>query len=454
MLASRIPLAFPLACLAALALVFISEGSYRQAVGTLDALGAMAVARSNIQSVERSMLNAETGQRGYLLSGDPEYRRPYDEALRDIDGTLRFLRQHYRDDARARDVVARLDELIETKLSEIALTIRLFDEGKRRTTEEILMSGIGRERMDAIRAFGAELLALESRRVAAGRDDIYRTLMWSRVGVALLATGCLVALLLYLRQSTALVRQQLEQKRRALSERDRLELEVAQRTAQLTELARHLQTAREDERSRLARDLHDELGALLTSAKLDAARIRPRLAGLAPEVQERLTHLVDTLNSGIALKRRIIEDLRPSALGNLGLGAALEILAREFAEQTGIRVHDQLDAVSLDADSELVIYRLVQEAITNIGKHARARQVWIRLVAHGERVEVSVRDDGVGFDPAVRQASSHGLIGMRFRVEAHGGTLHLHSAPGQGTSIAVTLPVLQRDAMSADHEAA
>ena len=171
-------------------------------------------------------------------------------------------------------------------------------------------------------------------------------------------------------------------------------------------------------------------------------------------MQERLTHLVDTLNSGIALKRRIIEDLRPSALGNLGLGAALEILAREFAEQTGITVHDQLDAVALDADSELVIYRLVQEAITNIGKHARARQVWIRLTAHGERVEVSVRDDGVGFDPTLRQASSHGLIGMRFRVEAHGGTLHLRSAPGQGTSIEVFLPVLQRDGMSADCEAA
>lgn len=434
--------------------MLVSEGSYRQAVGTLDALGAMAVARSNILSVERDMLNAETGQRGYLLSGDTEYRLPYDEALRDIDATMRFLRAHYRDDAAARAVVARLDDLIETKLSEIALTIRLFDEGRRRTTDEILMSGIGRERMDAIRALGAELLALESRRVAAGRDDIYRTLMWSRIGVALLSIGCLLALLLYLRQSSALVRQQQEQKRRALSERDRLEREVAQRTAQLTELARHLQTAREDERSRLARDLHDELGALLTSAKLDAARIQPRLAGVAPEARDRLAHLVDTLNSGIALKRRIIEDLRPSALGNLGLGAALEILAREFAEQTGIAVHHELDAVGLDADSELVIYRLVQEAITNIGKHARARQVWIRLDARGPDVQVSVRDDGVGFDPAARRASSHGLIGMRFRVEAHGGSLRLRSAPGQGTLIEVSLPVLQRDGVSADRDAA
>ena len=107
-----------------------------------------------------------------------------------------------------------------------------------------------------------------------------------------------------------------------------LEQEVAARTAQLTELAQHLQTVREDERSRLARELHDELGALLTAAKLDVARLKSRLgASAAPRLAERLAHLNDALNGGIALKRSIIEDLRPSSLSNLGLVAALEILA-------------------------------------------------------------------------------------------------------------------------------
>ena len=117
------------------------------------------------------------------------------------------------------------------------------------------------------------------------------------------------------------------------AERDRLEVEVIQRTAQLTELTQHIQTAREDERHRLARNLHDDLGALLTSAKLDAARIKSRISTAAPEALELLAHLVGTLNSGIALGRRIIEDLRPSALSNLGLAATLEILAREFTRK-------------------------------------------------------------------------------------------------------------------------
>ncbi|HEY2925844.1 sensor histidine kinase [Piscinibacter sp.] len=250
----------------------------------------------------------------------------------------------------------------------------------------------------------------------------------------------LLAQFMYLWQTFALKEQQREQQRLVQAERDRLEIEVAHRTAQLSELAHHLQTAREDERKRLARDLHDELGALLTSAKLDAARIKSRLAGTAPEALERLTHLVGTLNSSIALGRRIVEDLRPSTLSHLGLVATLEILAREFAEQSGAEVHCVLAPVKLEATAELAVYRLVQEAITNITKYANASHVWVSLATRDGRVEVSVRDDGVGFDTAAKPRSAYGLVGMRVRVKAEGGTFALVSAPGQGTLIQVKLP--------------
>ena len=224
------------------------------------------------------------------------------------------------------------------------------------------------------------------------------------------------------------------------AERDSLASVVALRTAELTELTKHLLTAREDERARLARDLHDELGALLTSAKLDAARIRSRLVGTAPEALERLAHLVETLNSSIALGRRIIEGLRPSALSNLGLVPTLEILAREFTEQSGIEVSCTLSPVQLKPATELVVYRVVQEAITNISKYASARQVWLSMDQVGPTVQVLVRDDGVGFDSLRRSGSTFGLQGMRFRVEAEGGTLTVSTAPGQGTQLQVTLP--------------
>ena len=228
--------------------------------------------------------------------------------------------------------------------------------------------------------------------------------------------------------------------RRGQANTDRLEALVAKRTAQLTQLTHHLQTAREDERARLARDLHDELGALLTSAKLDAARIRSRLAGTAPEALERLAHLTQTLDKVIALKRRITEDLHPSSLDHLGLGVTLEILAQEFSASSGVAVHLDLAPAPLLAATELVVYRLVQEAMTNISKHAHAHQVWISLGARGGRVAVSVRDDGVGFDSTLPLRSAYGLVGMRFRVEAEGGRLAVVSAPGAGTTISVSLP--------------
>jgi len=220
------------------------------------------------------------------------------------------------------------------------------------------------------------------------------------------------------------------------AERDRLEIEVAR----LTELVRHLQTAREDERCRLARDLHDELGSLLTSAKLDAARIRTQLAGKSPEGSRLLGHLIETLDTGIALGRRIIEDLGPSSLNNLGLVVALEILAREFAERSGVVAHVALEPVQLGPPAQLVVYRLVQEAITNITKYSKASHVWLSLAMRRGQAEVSVRDDGVGFDAALQPPSAFGLIGMRFRVEAEGGVLALVSAPGEGTLIRASLP--------------
>ena len=436
----RSPLVFPLACLAVLAMVVISESSYWRSVGALNQLARVGSARTAIVGLAQSILDAESGQRGYLLTDHKEYLEPYDVALTRIDEAFRFLDAYYGDEPASGAVVKKLHGLTDTKLSELALAIRLRQEGKVDASRDLFLSGIGKEKMEAIRVLGAELLAQEDAKVSEGWRGINRTLTFSRIGVAGLSAISLLALFLYLRQSSAFEKELQEQKRLVQAERDRLGIEVGLRTAQLTELTQHLQTAREDERSRLARDLHDELGALLTSAKLDAARIKSRLAGTAPEALERLAHLNETLNSGIALKRRITEDLRPSALSNLGLVSTLEILAREYSELSGVAVHCVLEPVELEASADLVVYRMVQEAITNITKYARARNVWITLGTGNGKVEVSVRDDGVGFDTTTQRGSAHGLVGMRFRVEAEGGTLTVQSTLGEGTLIQARLP--------------
>jgi signal transduction histidine kinase len=441
----RNPYVFPLVIAAAVTMVVISEMAHWQSMRTLDDLGRISAARSSVQALQQGILAAEAGQRGYLLTARKEQLAPYDKALAEIEGALVQLHSYHAADTEAGTVLARLHELTRVKLAGLAAAIRLFDEGKGAASTDIVLSDLNRRRMDAIRALGAELLMTQAVEADTGREDLHRTLLQRRVGMALLTAISLVALLLYLRQAHVLRRQEQQLQDVGQAERERLEIEVALRTTELTQLTHHLQTAREDERQRLARNLHDELGALLTSAKLDAARIRSRLAGTAPEALERLAHLVETLNASIALGRSIIEDLRPSTLANLGLVATLEILAREFGERSNVEVECALAPVVLDAAAELTVYRLVQEAITNISKHARARRVWLSMATHGGRVEVTVRDDGSGFDASVPPRSAYGLVGMRFRVEAAGGTLAVHSAPGQGTRLMLSLPESVRE---------
>lgn len=433
-------IAFLLAGAFALSIVLINEGSYFRSVGRLDAVPAMAQARNSIQDLADGMVSAETSQRGYLVTNRKEYRAPYDTALKKINKSLEYLTPYYGSKPDAALILDRLQTSVETKLSEVALTIRLIDEGRSDAAKEIVMSDIGREQMEIVRKTAAELLEYENRTITQNRQGIYASLLLSRIGVSGLTLLGLLALFMYLRQTFLFTQQQTELQRMLQAERDRLEAEVRERTAQLTQLTQHLQTAREDERNRLARNLHDDLGSLLTSAKLDAARIKSRLATSAPETLDLLAHLVGTLNSGIALGRRIIEDLRPSALSNLGLVATLEILAREFADSTEVQVHCTLASVELNPAAELMVYRLVQEAFTNISKYAKAQQVWLSLGTHQGAVEISVRDDGTGFDTSTKPRSAYGLVGMRFRVEAEGGVLTLASAPGQGTLIRAKLP--------------
>ncbi len=438
------PIVFPLACLAALAMVLISESSFWQSAQGLTELREAGATRNSLQDLQQGLLDAETGQRGYLLTERKEYLLPYTQAQGRIQAALARLHEAYRDEPDSLVMLKQLHAMTQAKQSELALTISLHDRGKAASSRDMVLTDIGREKMEAIRILISQLQELENANLIQGRDSLYRTLLLSRTGMAVLSLFSLLALFMYLRQSLALSQQRQQLQDVVQREHDRLEIEVAQRTAELSELTRHLLSAREDERHRLARNLHDDLGALLTAAKLDAARIRPRLVKAAPEALDLLAHLVGTLNASVALGRSIIEDLRPSALSNLGLVAALEILTREFAEQTDIEVHCTLQAVKLPASTELMIFRLVQEATTNIAKYARARQVWVTLQQQGEHLEVSVRDDGVGFDPHALLKSAYGLMGMRFRVKAEGGTLTLVSSPGAGTLIRAQLPLNAR----------
>lgn len=431
-----------LAALAALALVGINEAGYRQSTRALADIGEAQKVRGTLNQILQNMLDAETGQRGYLLTGEASYRKPYDTAVRQVDGHLAALRQLYAERPAERTQLAELSKHVLRKVAEMDMSVRLRQDGKEDAWKFVITTDVGREEMDAIRKTAGELVSISERTLHESQVQVMRSLQLARIGTAIVALAALFAFFLYLRQTHALRSIGERQQETLQRERNALEDEVRERTASLAELATHLQDVRETERGYLARELHDELGSLLTAAKLDVARLKSRLLE-APDATQRLQHLTELLNSGIALKRRIIEDLRPSSLSNLGLVASLEILGREFAERSGIQVQMALESVTMDESRQLTIYRMVQESLTNIGKYAEASEATIILKNYENHVVVEVADNGKGFDPLCILSSTHGLAGMRHRVEAARGKLTISSTPGRGTRLSAMLPVVK-----------
>jgi signal transduction histidine kinase len=429
-----------LASLAAMVMIGINETGYYRSTSAVRAMEVQQRSRSVVYRLMLQVLDAETGQRGYLLTGDASYLPPYTRAVEELQDTLRELHLLYDHSPREATQAIALSQAVTRKLSEMDLSIRLRKQDQEDAWRFVMDTDIGRRQMDEIRTGGNELLRLERNDLLLAQGQIRQSLILSRVGIALGAVVALLAFFMYLRQTQALKHFGRREQEALEKERDRLGEQVRERTASLAELATHLQQIREDERSHLARELHDELGSLLTAAKLDVARLKSRVGGDSPEIAERIEHLAQTLNSGIALKRRIIEDLRPSSLSNLGLLAALEILTREYRDHSGLQVSTDIEPCNLDESTELTIYRLVQESLTNISKYAQAESVLVTLHTYPDHVEVAVRDDGQGFDPTAIDPSSHGLAGMRHRVEALGGKLLLTSAAGVGTTVKAILP--------------
>jgi signal transduction histidine kinase len=223
----------------------------------------------------------------------------------------------------------------------------------------------------------------------------------------------------------------------------RVEAEVGKRTQELSSLSAHLQTHTEREKAALARELHDELGGILTPAKMDLAWLESRL-GNDPEYNERMARLGRLIDQGIDLKRRVIEKLRPSLLDHLGLASALQWYVDEACRAARIEPHLHISKSleRLPPDLEIALYRLVQEAVTNVVRHAKASHLDLTLERTPLGVHMTVSDDGVGIDDLeAAKTLSHGIAGMMHRVRSINGRLDVHSLSGKGTRVEMFVPL-------------
>ena len=432
--------ALPLILLLAAALLLVSEITYR---GTTDVMRGgiqLTDARINSQRLLQLVTEAENAQFAFVVTGHKDYLRQFQEVKEDLPEVMRAVTTYLSSlDPAAADSAKHVEAFTRAKLEHIDAVLDLAKAGQFAAANTLARSQTDALQMAQLRR---ELIMQLAR--AASSQEVMRTSIYSGLKVNRLAVGSLTLLSLiiffmFLHQLKLQDRERNEQEAALAEERERLEIEVRRRTARLAELATYLQTVREDERAYIARELHDELGGLLTVCKLEIARARTK-TGEPATMLIRLERMNEYLNKGIALKRRIIEDLRPSTLSELGLPVALYNLCQDMQTSLGIPVHLKSADFELSKQASLAVYRFVQEALTNIGKYAEATQVEVLLsVAHSHAV-VEVHDDGVGFDPLTPRIGLHGLSGMQFRAESMGGSMHIRSAPAEGCTVRIEFP--------------
>lgn len=222
------------------------------------------------------------------------------------------------------------------------------------------------------------------------------------------------------------------------------ELALAGSQEQLRELSAHLESVREEEKARIAREVHDELGQMLTVLKLEVSMCELAFAELDPALNERLASMKRLIAQLFQLVRDVATALRPPIL-DAGIASAIEWQARRFEARTQIpclvQVPDNLPPLS-DAKA-IGLFRILQEALTNVMRHAQAHTVQIELVHEAGQLRMTVIDDGVGFAMEAARPTSFGLVGVRERVLMHGGSMSLDSEPGEGTSLSVAIPLKQ-----------
>jgi PAS domain S-box-containing protein len=230
-----------------------------------------------------------------------------------------------------------------------------------------------------------------------------------------------------------------------ITQRKHAEIQLKESNDQLRKLAAHFQNIREEEQKRIAREIHDELGQQITSLKMDLSWIKKKITANQPEeaMLARLAQMSELLDNSVHTVRKISSQLRPSILDDLGLIPALDWQSKEFEKRFSVPVHFETSQQMIDVPADIAtgLFRLYQESLTNVARHAQAHHVSASLVLKNGQVILTVTDDGKGFDTRVNGRKTLGLLGMKERVLMMEGKLNINSIPGKGTTVTVEVPV-------------
>lgn len=431
-------------------LILVANGwSMYRNLESLKAANAMqartAQVTDKVQYLNVLIMDAESSLRGYYLSGSDVYLGPMRTAAGEIDKHANDLNVLLADNPVQRRNLAQLRTLLHRKLDNMNQTLEVYRKGGLDDIVAISRIDDGKALLDEIRLQVVIMVQEQVEQLGSRRAGFYKEYEYAVVaGIGITGAAILVLAVFYRLIRRGFVAR-VAAERMLQNANENLESMVVLRTEQLSVLSRHLISVSEEEKASLARELHDELGANLTAINIDLNAVADRLREREPALADMLDRARGTLLNTVELKRRIVEDLRPSMLDNLGLSMSLQSYCGDFARVTGVDcealIEGDIDAAG--AMQAIAVFRIVQESLNNIAKYAQARQVIVHVAREGDALSLEINDDGVGIDlDHVATPKSHGLLGMRERALLLGGTLRVkRGVNNRGTTVEATIPV-------------
>jgi len=434
------------------ALFFLTSAGEARLQEASERLQKSALREHLIDQLQIGVTRSVSAQRTYLLAGDQKFLKNYDTFVADVEPRLERLQSAYTGSDPDLGDMRTLHVLIGKRLADLAMLVAIQKSEGPSAAIALVKTSVGTDTGEAINEVLDQLRDRESAVHRTAQDHWNRSLTLSRwITVAatifnMLLVG-LAARLVYLD-----LRRRTLQTAELRDQKLQLEREAEERNRELLELSTHLQNVSEREKAVLARELHDELGGLLVGARMDLSWAEQHLARDDPDMRQRLHRVQQNLSAGVDLKRRIIEELRPTLLDNVGLFAALRWQLKETCGSAGLKSTESYpdEEPKFTSGAAIALFRIAQEALTNILKHSAATSVDLTLGLDGDAIVMQIADDGKGI-PAGRLTAigSHGLASMRHRVRALGGRLDVRSPASGGTILLVRIPAanaLQRAA--------
>ena len=402
-----------------------------------------------INHLKESLYKAESAQRGYIFTQQNSYIGAFNQALKEARKNLQKVENLVisnpsgTDNLTERKWLKTISASLEAKAAEMKVTLDLTKSGNIKEAGQVANLEDSMVEMQRFMQYTDALIQNQSSDLNTLIKKRQNTLVLARSSVML---GALVLILLVILVIKQLLKEMViksQYQTQVIQENTLYEQKLLQQTKLLRSLALDYQADVEREREKLSRELHDEIGSIFTATKMDIAWIIKKLKDISPEVVEKLKKTSRYIDQGINYQRHIVQELHPSTLSTFGFWPAIQALIEDAAErnQWVLTLNLPEQAIKLNETISLVAYRIVQETLNNANKYAMATAISVHIINDEKYLKIEIEDNGIGLDMKLLNKNTHGLSGMRNRVQGIGGNFEILSELGKGVIVRVLIPL-------------